>query len=87
MAKSPKRPTEIKDVAKQTLFQVYDSAKGTFDFTEFKLIRLARLSTSLERKLAIRQLLKEYKACEVKIAWNRGEPIYVSVSSSPELQP
>jgi hypothetical protein len=83
MSRSTKRPNEPRGPG-QTTFQRYEPTQGTIDFTEARLIKLARESLSPTRQLKIRELLQGYKAQVFRVAWKDGEPIYVPVLADSE---
>jgi len=57
------------------------SSTRLLDFTEYKLLGLIRQSRDNDRKYALLNLLADYKAGKVAIAWENGsKPVYVQVT-------
>lgn len=81
--KQGKRPSSC------TEFQLHKSmlqlSEGTnrsriLDFTECKLRMFAKSTLDQDRKKALLNLLSDYKAGKVAVAWNGSEPVYVTIS-------
>lgn len=76
-----------KDAPKlRTEFQIYMNWKSSkrfanvIDFTEQRLLRLAKRTKDSNLKTKILELLDAYKQHKIAIAWQAGEPAWTTVN-------
>ena len=74
-----KHKSQQKEESDTTNYQLYSDLE-ILDFTEKKISTLLITTKTPQRKEQLEHLLKDYKACLVKIAWKRGEPIFIKNS-------
>jgi len=54
--------------------------KDVIDFTECKMIRYAASINDVQQKDTVLELIEDYRAGLVAIAWRRGKPIPLRVT-------
>ena len=64
--------------SQQTIYS--GSVRTIVDFTEYRLKRYIKSVTDDQQKLTLKQLLSDYIAGRVAIAWKRGQPIWIKIS-------
>lgn len=73
--------------AKQTEFQLYKNAgelqAKIFDFTEFKLMNLVKITTDNKKRLITMDVLNDYRNGKIAVAWRSGQPVWVVVVRKP----
>ncbi len=57
-----------------------DTQSNVYDYTEYRLRRYAAIIVDEQQKSVIRNLLVEYVAGLVAVAWNKGKPQYIRVT-------
>lgn len=72
--------------APRTEFQIHVDwlAKNIFDFTAIRLKHLASHSASVTMKTSYYELLRDYLAGKIYIAWRDGEPVWTRSNSVVE---
>lgn len=84
--KMPKK-TKMKP-GESTDFQLHKSQltifsgilRKVFDYTEYKLRKHINVVKDEQQKLTLRELLRDYIAGNVAVAWKKGQPIWIKVS-------
>ena len=87
MATKIPKNTTIKP-GESTDFQLHKSQQSLFngilqkvsDYSEKRLARLIENTTEKKKKETLQNLLSDYVAGRVAIAWHRGHPIWIKVT-------
>lgn len=56
------------------------SGRNLFDYTEFRLNKYIQHITDEQQKLALTDILTQYKKGLVAVAWKSGRPIWITIT-------
>lgn len=54
--------------------------KNVIDYSEKRLLRLAKRARDEQQRLVIMTMLHDYKRGDIAIAWRAGNPVFIRVS-------
>jgi hypothetical protein len=54
--------------------------RGVFDYSEFRLLKYIEQVADEQQKFTLKNVLKDYRAGKVAIAWKAGRPVWIKVT-------